>query len=106
MAAPKMAWARVCPPSVPITAQCTDLFPGNDIYTLVGPTESNDVPSASFTPTFRLRTSTRLSGARGVGSVNDAAAADAANKLSDGARGEGEDARRAPVRSKLCARHS
>jgi microcystin degradation protein MlrC len=37
---------------IPITSQCTDLFPGNDIYKLVAKMESRDVCSASFTPGF------------------------------------------------------
>lgn len=51
MEPPKLA-SRALPYLIPITAQCTDLFPGNDIYQLVGNIESSDVVSASFTPGF------------------------------------------------------
>jgi microcystin degradation protein MlrC len=51
MNAPELAYRRL-PYIIPITSQCTDLFPGNDIYKLVGSLESRDVPSASFTPGF------------------------------------------------------
>ena len=80
MAAPKVAW-RVLPYLIPITAQCTDLFPGNDIYTLVGQLESNDVPSASFTPGFPAADFDGCAPVVWAYGVNDAAAADAASKL-------------------------
>jgi microcystin degradation protein MlrC len=51
MAAPALA-SRMLPYLIPITSQCTDLFPGNDIYQLVGKLESKEVCSASFTPGF------------------------------------------------------
>jgi microcystin degradation protein MlrC len=51
MNAPDLAYRRL-PYIIPITSQCTDLFPGNEIYKLVGALESREVPSASFTPGF------------------------------------------------------
>ncbi|MGL4232796.1 MAG: M81 family metallopeptidase [Casimicrobium sp.] len=51
MNAPHVAY-RALPYIIPITSQCTDLFPGNDIYKLVASLESRDVPSVSVTPGF------------------------------------------------------
>ncbi len=51
MNAPHVAY-RMLPYIIPITSQCTDLFPGNDIYKLVASLESRDISSASFTPGF------------------------------------------------------
>lgn len=51
MSAPVVA-SRSVPYLIPITAQCTDLFPSNDIYARLAQLESSAVPSASFTPGF------------------------------------------------------
>ncbi len=51
MNAPDVAFRKL-PYVIPITSQCTDLFPGNDIYRLVASLESRDIVSASFTPGF------------------------------------------------------
>ena len=80
MAAPAVAW-RVLPYLIPITAQCTDLFPGNDIYKLVGQLESGDVASASFTPGFPAADFDGCAPVVWAYGTNEAAAADAAGKL-------------------------
>jgi microcystin degradation protein MlrC len=80
MDAPKLA-SRVLPYLIPITAQCTDLFPGNDIYKLVGQIESRDVVSASFTPGFPAADFVGCAPVVWAYGVNDAAANAAAETL-------------------------
>ncbi len=80
LAAPALA-IRTLPYLIPITAQCTDLFPGNDIYTLVGQLESRDVPSASFTPGFPAADFEGCAPVAWAYGVNSTAAKEAADKL-------------------------
>jgi len=48
---PVTAWRRI-PYLIPLQAQCTDLYPANEIYRRVTAVESADIVSASFTPGF------------------------------------------------------
>lgn len=80
MDAPKLA-SRVLPYLIPITSQCTDLFPGNSIYQLVGQLESKDIVSASFTPGFPAADFEGCAPVVWAYGVNDAAANAAAEKL-------------------------
>lgn len=79
-AAPSLAW-RTLPYLIPLTAQSTDLFPGNDIYRLVGQLESRDVTSASFTPGFPAADFEGCAPVVWAYGVNEAAATQAVARL-------------------------
>ena len=79
MAAPALA-SRTLPYLIPITAQCTDLFPGRYLFA-VGQLESRDVPSASFTPGFPAADFDGCAPVVWAYGVNQAAANAAADKL-------------------------
>ncbi len=50
-ALPKVAWRRL-PYLIPLQAQCTELFPAQEIYAQIARTENREIVSASFTPGF------------------------------------------------------